>query len=76
MSADVLASKRFWFGVVGAGLGFLVLAFAGDPSVPSWLVKVVGAGNAMCGTAVALLQNSESKAKAKTEATREHKALP
>lgn len=76
MSAEVLASKRFWFGVAGAVIGALVLSFAGDPSVPSWIVKVLGALNTGCALAVSLLQNSDVNAKRKAELTKEFKAMP
>jgi drug/metabolite transporter (DMT)-like permease len=75
MDASVWASKRFWFGVAGAVLGALIVSFAGDPSVPGWAVKLIGALNAGCSLAVSVLQNLDVKAK-KNEATRQVQAMP
>ena len=75
MSRDVWVSRRFWFGVGGVLCGAFVASFAGDDSIPVWLVKLFGVGSSTCGGVIMLLQNSDLKAKG-SEATREHKAMP
>lgn len=75
MSRDVWISRRFWFGFGSILCGAFVAAFAGDPGVAAWVVKLVGVGSSTCGGVIMLLQNSDLKAKG-VEATREHKAMP
>lgn len=74
MNRDTWVSRRFWFGFGSILFGALVTAFAGDEAVAPWLVKIFGAAASACGGAVMLLQHGDVKAK--TDATREHKALP
>lgn len=73
MNKDTWVSRRFWFGFGSILFGALVTAFAGDPDVVPWLVKIFGACASTCGGAVMLLQHGEIKAK--NGASGEHKAL-